>query len=70
MNLLLKREYLLQIIENTLLISRDEALKRVEKKKIDRIVFPLDYHPALPSIREMIRKAHITVPWSKTHISK
>ena len=61
-NLLLKREYPLQIIENAiqraLLIPRDEALKRVEKKKIDRVVFPLDYHPALPSIRAMIRKAH------------
>ena len=57
-NLFLKREYPRQIIENAiqraLFIPRDEALKRDEKKKIDRIVFSLDYHPALPSIREMI----------------
>ena len=39
----------------------DEALKRIEKKQIDRVVFPLDYHPALPSIREMIKKAHRTM---------
>ena len=24
---------------------------------MERVVFPLDYHPALPSIREIIRKA-------------
>ena len=32
--------------------------KQIDKKKVYRVVFPLDYHPALPSIREMIRKAH------------
>ena len=63
--LLTNREYPAQIIENAiqraLLINRDEALKKVEVKRVDRVVFPLDYHPALPSISKFIKKAHNTM---------
>ena len=39
--------------------ERKEALKRAEKKKNERVVFALTYHPKLPSISKIL-KTHWT----------
>ena len=60
-SLLLSRDYHPKVIESAIsrasLIPREEALKRVEKKPTDRVVFALDYHPALPSISKIIKSS-------------
>ena len=49
-------------IEKALLVPRDEAIKRVFRKKdMDRVVFSVMYHPALPSIPRIIAKAYRTM---------
>ena len=49
-------------IEKALLVPRDEAIKRVVRKKdMDRVVFSVMYHPALPSIPRIIAKAYRTM---------
>ena len=46
-------------IEKALLVPRDEAIKRkVRKKEMDRVVFSVMYHPALPSIPRLIAKGY------------
>ena len=48
-------------IERALLVPRDEALKKVNKKSTKRPVFVLNYHPALPSISQILRQAWRTM---------
>ena len=46
-------------IVKALLVPRDEAIKRVIRKKdMDRVVFSVMYHPALPSISRIIAKGY------------
>ncbi len=46
-------------IDRALLIPRNEAIKRVIRKKdVDRVVFSVMYHPALPSIPRIIAKGY------------
>ena len=46
-------------IEKALLVPRDEAIKRkVRKEEMDRVVFSVMYHPALPSIPRIIAKGY------------
>ena len=60
-SLLLSRDYHPKVIESAIFraskIPRIEALKRVEKKPTDRVVFALDFHPALPSISKIIKSS-------------
>ena len=57
---LLSRQYPAKIIhqafEKVKKITREEALKRVEKKTTEREVFALTYHPALPSAAQLVRQ--------------
>ena len=54
-----KRKLIDDNIEKALLVSRDEAIKRkVRIKDIDRVVFSVMYHPALPSIPRIIAKGY------------
>ena len=43
-------------IENVSKLDRLEILKKVTKKKTDRVVLALTYHPKLPSISNIIKK--------------
>ena len=57
-----KRKLTDRNIEKGLLVPRDEAIKRVvRKKEMDRVVFSVIYHPALPSIPRIIAKAYRTM---------
>jgi hypothetical protein len=55
------REYPLSVIERALdrarLVTREEALRKVKKKPLGRVVFAVDYHPALPSYSSMLKKS-------------
>ncbi len=59
-NMLLTRKYNKNIVKNALNkareINRDEALQKVIKKKNDRVVLSVKYHPKLPSISKIIVK--------------
>ena len=63
--LLLTREYCPKVIDEALnrakLLSREETLKKVVKKRTDRVVFSLPYHPALPSINGIVKNAWKTM---------
>jgi peptide-methionine (R)-S-oxide reductase len=60
-NLLLSRDYPPSIIEQAisraLTIPRSEALKKVTKKKMERVVYTTTYHPALPSYSSILKSA-------------
>ena len=57
-----KRKLIDQNIDKALLIPREEAIKRVIRKKdVDRVVFSVMYHPALPSIPRIIAKGYRTM---------
>ena len=60
-NLLLSRNYrpksVNDAIEKAKKIPREEALKRVVKKKTDRVVFALDFNPCLPSMSRILQSA-------------
>ena len=62
-DLLLSRNYNEKIVQNALerakLVSREEALKRVEKKQSDRVVFALDYHLALPDVKRFLHRGWV-----------
>ena len=54
-----KRKLIDKNIEKALLVPRDQAIKRVTRKKdMDRVVFSVMYHPALPSIPRIIAKGY------------
>ena len=57
---LLNRNYNLRIInkarERIALVSRQEALKRVNRVKEDRKCFITEYHPSLPPMATVLRK--------------
>ena len=57
---LIARNYHPKVIEDAFekvcKISRKEALKKVERKKNDREVLAVTFHPALPSITKVVRK--------------
>ena len=54
-----KKKLIDRNIEKALLVPRDEAIKRVvRKKEMVRVVFSIMYHPALPSIPRIIAKAY------------
>ena len=57
--MLLTRKYTKNVIKAALEKAknkdRQEALKRVEKKKNERVVFALTYHPQLPSVSKIIK---------------
>jgi hypothetical protein len=57
--MLLSRKYNKNVIKAALEKAknkdRKEALKRVEKKKNERVFFALTYHPQLPSITKIIK---------------
>ena len=54
-----KRKLIDQNIDKALLVPRDEAIKRVIRKKdVDRVVFLVMYNPALPSIPRIIAKGY------------
>jgi peptide-methionine (R)-S-oxide reductase len=59
--LLLSRKYNVKIVNNAIFratqVSRVEALERVEKKKTRRVVFALEYHPALPDVNKIVRRS-------------
>ena len=62
-DMLLSRGYQRKLIDKNidkaLLVPREEAIKRVVRKKdVDRVVFSVMYHPALPSIPRIIAKAY------------
>ena len=58
---LYSRDYPKQVIEfsisRALLVSRAHSLREVEKKSEDRVVFATDYHPALPSYSNILKKS-------------
>ena len=43
-------------INRILKITRDEALKKVERMENDRPVFVITYNPALPSLSQILKK--------------
>jgi hypothetical protein len=54
-------------------MSRREAIKKVEKVKIDRPVFVLTYNPALPSLSQTLqkhRRIRMTDPYLKKVLPK
>ena len=59
-NDLISRGYKAKIIDDAFkkvqAISREDALKRVEKKKSDREVLAVTFHPSLPPISAILRK--------------
>ena len=59
-DLLLSRQYNVKIVRQALerakLVPREEALKRVEKGQSERVVFALEYHPALPDIKRILHR--------------
>ena len=59
-DLLLSRQYNVKIVRQALerakLVPREEALKRVEKGQSERVVFALEYHPALPDIKKILHR--------------
>ena len=66
MDMLLSRNYPKKLVQNNidkaLSVPRSEALKRVVRKNdADRVVFPVTYHPGLPSIPQIISKHHRTM---------
>ena len=36
-------------------LGREQALKRVEKKQSDLVIFTVMYHPSLPSIAKIVK---------------
>ena len=60
-DLLLSRSYNIKIIDGAInkakQIDRQEALKKKEKKKSSRIPFVITYHPALPSVSNILNRA-------------
>jgi hypothetical protein len=64
-SMLISRKYNKNIVKNALdkarEINRDEALQKVIKKKNDRVVLAVKYHPKLPSISKIIVKHWITL---------
>ena len=60
-DLLLSRSYKIKIIDGAInkakQIDRQEALKKKEKKKSSRIPFVITYHPALPSVSNILNRA-------------
>ena len=42
-------------IEKAKLVGREQALKKVEKKKSDRVTFTIKYHPSLPSLAKIVK---------------
>ena len=66
-----KRKLIDQNIDKALLIPREEAIKRVIRKKdVDRVVFSVMYHPALPSIPRIIAKGYRTMVESDPHLKE
>ena len=61
-NKLISRQYKPKIIneafERIRKIPREEALKRVEKTQNEREVFPITFHPGMPSISKIVQKHH------------
>ena len=60
-------------IKKALEKNRQEALKKVDKKKEERVVFALTYHPKLPSISKIMKthwKTMIRNPESKDTFKK
>ena len=59
--LLLSRDYNPHIVQGALnralSIPRQQALQKVDPTPNDRVVFVLDFHPALPSISSILRKS-------------
>ena len=59
--LLLSRDYPLTVIQNAikraLELDRKECLKKVTKRETERVVFSTDYHPALPSFKNILTEA-------------
>ena len=43
-------------IEKAKKVGRDNALKKVEKKKSERVTFAIKYHPSLPSLATIVKK--------------
>ena len=64
-DLLISRNYNSKLIdsaiERALSVSREESLKRVVKKRTDRVIFSLKYHPALPPVNRIVFKAWNTM---------
>ena len=57
-----KKKLIDKNIEKALLVPPDECIKKVvRKKEMDRVVFSVMYHPALPSIPRIIAKAYRTM---------
>ena len=58
--LLLSRDYRQKAVEDAikrvLEINREEAIKRIPKKKCDRTIIVLTYNPALPSVSGILQK--------------
>jgi desmoglein 4 len=59
-NMLLSRKYNKNVVKNALNkareIKREDALEKVKKKKNDRVILAVQYHPKLPSISKIIVK--------------
>ena len=60
-SLLISRDYRPKVIDSAIekakKLDRNEALKRVPKKKNYRVVFVLDFNPCLPSIPKIVQSA-------------
>ena len=63
-----RRKSIDDAISRVLKISREEALKKVEKKENKRPVFVISYNPALPSVSHILQKhwrVMVTDPYLK-----
>lgn len=76
-NMLISRNYRAKCVDDALArvhaITREDALKRVEKKTNDRITFALRYYPQLPSVSKILQKhwrAMTIDPEMKKNISR
>ena len=71
--LLLSRNYSPSVIDDAISrasrVKRTDALKRVTKQTSDRVVFALDYHPALPSISSIVKR-HWSVMVKDQHLKE
>jgi hypothetical protein len=45
-----------EALKKALQIKREDALKQVLKKKNDRVILALKYHPKLPSVSKILQK--------------